>query len=329
MEDKKEQKNTAEPVSAIEQWREALQKMPEWDSLPDDFHENILIRLKTTQFPAEPSGHTSWKHVKETLKRGEQPDWVDLITATFIWRVKQRRAGKPQTTALPGSFVSGAAYPKPPIHITNWPTKGATAAWEPKKELIPQNDVKSEESVPSSPMPALWVPKTPAAREPTVPREATAANEPSAPLTTRPMAPTTSGVTGSKRPRTADQEDTTIQSKKRQNTTTTTKDEPAAGTNDLVDWREKLAHSEDKVTDLIKELAEIKEELADTVRKLADTSKDLENTTMELGELRVIAMGNRRYIRRIVGGLAAGAHSAEQLTNQVRQKYEALAETIG
>ncbi|OIW27755.1 hypothetical protein CONLIGDRAFT_671475 [Coniochaeta ligniaria NRRL 30616] len=340
MEDQKDQKirtSTAaptDPVYAIEQWREALQEMPEWDSLPDEYHAAILRKLKSRQFPpSEPSSHTSWKHVKAMLQQGKQPDWIHLITATFIWRVKRRRPGMIMTTAMPDMFMTEAAFHTPPINITNWPTKGMTAAWQPKEELIPQSGVKIEDSAQNTPPPGLWAPKAPAAREATVAREAPAVREPSAAPSAAPsarsMPPPVSRSTGQKRARTEDQEDTTNRPAKRRNTTSGIEDETTAGTNDLDEWKKKLAASDDKLADLIKELAETKTDLTDTTRKLADTTKNLENTSVELGELRAIAMGNRRYLRRIVAGLAASARVQEHLAGQVLQDNEVLAENMG
>jgi hypothetical protein len=338
MEDEKDQKdqkihastpNPPDPVYAIDQWREALQEIPEWDSLPDGFHAAILRRLKSTNYPTEPSGHTSWKHVKMMLRQGKQPDWINLTTATFIWRVKRQRPDMKPITALPDTFVSEAAFHNPPINITNWPTKGMTAALQPKQELIPQSGVKAEDSAQNTPGPALWAPKAPAAREGTVAGEATVAPEPSAAPSTGLVPPTISGSTGQKRAQPADQENTTDRSQKRQNIASGSGVEAAVDTDDLNDWKKKWADSEDKLADLSRELTDTKNDLADNAQKLADTTKKLENTTMELGELRAIALSNRRYIRRIVGGMAARARSLEQLLSQMLQDHEGLMESMG
>lgn len=322
-------RDTAESLPAIEKWRETIQGMQEWNMLPDDLHAGILRRLKTTRFPTEPSGHTSWKHVKTMLRQGRQPDWVDLITATFIWRVKRRRAVIQTTTDLPDTFENEAAFHNPPVDITSWPNKGTAAAWQPREALFPPNLVKPEENTRNTPMPALQAPQAPAAHEGPVPRQATAAPELSAAELTRLEPPLFSGKTSHKRARPAEQEDEADRSQKRRNTINRSVDEAAAGPSDTDDRKGKWADSRDNGADLPRERPNTKKDLADNAQRLADTKKDLENITAEFGELRAIAMNNRRYIRQIVGLLEAITRSQERLNSQLRQEMERLRETMG
>lgn len=298
----------ADKLPSIEEWRNALKEMPEWDSLPDDVHRDILKRLKNTAYPTEPSGHTTWKHVKAMLAIGGQPEWAQLITATFIWRVKRRAATGITTVAMPDTFVNEAAFREPPINISNWPTKGKTAAWEAHDGIKPD---PAEEDVKDF---GLWVSKN------------------AAPLVAPPARAGSagSGTADKKRARPADEEDPTAppdkKNKKIREFNHWLQDENEELLKDVEVLKKQQAETAKDLSDLRAETATFAKLLQDLNEQLVATSKKLEETA---AEMRTKTMSNRQCVRRIVDSQAKIARVLELSVSQMQQEHAELMENVG
>jgi hypothetical protein len=334
---------SAEPAHSMAQWREVLLEQPEWPLLPSDIQAAIELRLKDTTFPSEPSGHSTWKRAKAALRQGSVPKTVDLITATFVWRAKQKRKVPTLvTTALPDSFVADADFHVPPIDIRSWPRReGVVAPW-----VGVEVKVKEGASGPSNPrIPASGVG---GAREVT----AAPAFQQGAPAGASPDRPTPrTRKPGQKRGRTADVDDPTVtgppkRSKKSSTTSTTARTGTPSTTShhqqqpitptELSTWRNKLeasaihlAAADAKIASLALEAAETRKELADAGDRLREATDRLHEMETELGEVRSIAMNNRRNIRRVVGGVGEAIGPQLQALGKLARELKKVEDNMG
>ncbi|OIW27754.1 hypothetical protein CONLIGDRAFT_716177 [Coniochaeta ligniaria NRRL 30616] len=114
--------------TTIDDWKTAVSRMPEWPTLVD-YHETIIYRLRNTSYFAKPSDHATWIRTKAALQRGFMPEWSDLITATFIWRVKMawKDPSVIERGEIPDSFMHIANSRVPKIDITTWPNSTGSA----------------------------------------------------------------------------------------------------------------------------------------------------------------------------------------------------------
>lgn len=331
-EDQKPPFSLPPPPIPMTRWREAVLTQPEWPSLPDAIQSAILRRLRSTTYPTEPSGHTTWKHVKQMLQQGRQPDWVSLITATFIWRVRRnsssssnsRRHQRPDTlaaaTALPDAFVSEAAFHDPPVDITSWPTRGGGVGALPKPEPGPLAQVKDEGGEAAGAAgDGVWVPGLGGgAREG---RDGALGQQAEArPATTR-----------EKRARAGDEEEeASVRPQKKVDTLAARAGNGSQGAvNGGNEWETKFAAADSQLADAKDRIATLDDELAGAKERLAHAERKLGETTTELGELRAIAMGNRRIIRRIVRSLGEATRSEEQAVSWMGRELQSLEESIG
>ncbi|KAB5585778.1 hypothetical protein GE09DRAFT_37810 [Coniochaeta sp. 2T2.1] len=316
--------------------------MPEWDSLPADLVPVIIRRLRRTAYPpGEPSGHSSWKKVTASLKKGLQPDWVSLITATFVWRVKQKRPDTVMSNALPDAFVDEANLHTPPVDIQTWPTKGMTEAeWQPKNEPIQLPALNNEHAAQDGQFTGFPAPQLPDLRAATETPEATHAHPLVRPQTVGPesflqaQAPGPLGpVSGNatlKREYPASDFDSPAHPPAKRPTTTRVnaapQPNPNAGLNPnlqhcLTEFGRRLNH-------LTRDQADTARELVETKEKLSTTTKKLEDATTEISELRAIANSNRRFIKRTVENLANGARDQENLTARLRREWDGILENM-
>jgi len=263
-------------IPSIDKWRNALKDMPEWDTLSDEYHVDILRCLRNTAYPKEPSGHATWKHVKAMLKEGRQPGWVQLITATFIWRVKRQKGIGQFTAAMPDSFVNEAALQAPPINISDWPTKDTAAA------PVPRGAVKAE----------------PAAEDPR-PIEQRAPESVAPPITPAAQAdPTISETVNKKRGRPVEEDDPmTRPSKQTKASDHSPQDVDDQLRNELSELKKKYAETAKELADLRAETKGIAEQMTEMGKQLLATNKRLRETVTEM---RAKSRSNRQCVRRIV-----------------------------
>jgi len=341
-----------EPMHSMAQWREALLSQPEWPTLPDHIQAAVQLRLKNTTFPAEPSGHTSWKHVKAMLKQNRRPDMVSLITATFIWRARRRRPGMAPSAALPDSFLTDAGFHTPPIDISTWPTRDIPGVGK------AEGEVKSEEGEGVGGGPQAWAPNADCGRE------GTAAPDPSGGSVSREgsVRPATRGrLTGQKRARPDDEEQqTTPRPAKRATTTTTTTNNnnnnnptprPPSATRQtsaatavrIQEWKTKFANADKNLAAATANIAQLTASLAETNRNLADATTRLDATTARLGEtaaklaeteteqgeLRAMVMGNRRLLRRLLAHFVESTRSDQVTVGKLGKELKKLEENMG